>query len=773
MRYRLLLGSMLALALAAPTAAPALADSGPEGAIIIPLVSGDGTPTEAAVAGFDALATEGAVADGVSSVHGTKRAFRASVTTTDTPAVPEESPSPSAPQDSAVPAVESGDVQTPGSLGTTPMPTNDPTPTVSPEPVQEGQSGGSDLEAIASELEAQYALFTDPIAIANDFAVAGVTWDSGDLPEGASVEMRTLDGDMWSDWYFLAVEKSDVQSARSGTEYYVSGASSAIQVRITQGEGELPAGLRIDISYSAEGPEVEKDGSEVAEVLPTADSLTDAVINPDELIASAAASYSVPQASDTGEKSAVLASAVVSGSQAASILGIAPAAVSGNAGIKPRSAWGAPESQTSWVIGNNTWFRDFQGVIIHHTAGSNVYSQAEVPSVIRGVFGYQAKTLGWGDIGYNVLIDKYGGRWEGRKYTLSSPAKQMVQGAHALPRNSGTMGISVLGNFVDVNPNSQILTAIEEVAAWKFIKAGIDPTSTSPLKVPVAGEPSYSGRPVLTPGAPLPRVAAHKEVAATACPGRIYNYMGEIRARVASLYRSGASVPTSSRMYLNDEWSVKANIEFSWGLPTDDVYVGDWDGDGKDTVAIRRGNQFAFTNDTTPKGNPVFTMGYGDPGDTIIVGDWDGDGKDTIAIRRGKQYFIKNTLVTGVADQTVIYGLIDDEVYVGDWDGNRSDTFAVRRGSIYYVRNSMTSGVADQVVPYGKPEDETYIGRFSASAKGDSIAVRRGATYYVTDTIREGVADRELVYGRAGDMTYVGDWNGDQVDTLGVRRLEY
>jgi hypothetical protein len=72
---------------------------------------------------------------------------------------------------------------------------------------------------------------------------------------------------------------------------------------------------------------------------------------------------------------------------------------------------------------------------------------------------------------------------------------------------------------------------------------------------------------------------------------------------------------------------------------------------------------------------------YGRATDTVLVGDWDGDGKDTLAVRRGNTYYIKNSLAGGVADQTVIYGRATDTVLVGDWDGNGTSTLGVRRVS--------------------------------------------------------------------------------------------
>ena len=40
----------------------------------------------------------------------------------------------------------------------------------------------------------------------------------------------------------------------------------------------------------------------------------------------------------------------------------------------------------------------------------------------------------------------------------------------------------------------------------------------------------------------------------------------------------------------------------------------------------------------------------------MLVGDWDGDGTDTLAVRRGNRYFVKNSIGTGVADYDFYYG---------------------------------------------------------------------------------------------------------------------
>ncbi|MDD9205627.1 hypothetical protein PU560_03980, partial [Georgenia sp. 10Sc9-8] len=42
-----------------------------------------------------------------------------------------------------------------------------------------------------------------------------------------------------------------------------------------------------------------------------------------------------------------------------------------------------------------------------------------------------------------------------------------------------------------------------------------------------------------------------------------------------------------STYLLNDRWSGDANIEVSYGAPDDPVYIGNWNGDGSDTLAVR------------------------------------------------------------------------------------------------------------------------------------------------------------------------------------------
>jgi alpha-amylase len=63
----------------------------------------------------------------------------------------------------------------------------------------------------------------------------------------------------------------------------------------------------------------------------------------------------------------------------------------------------------------------------------------------------------------------------------------------------------------------------------------------------------------------------------------------------------------------------------------------------------------------------------------VYVGDFDGDGSDSFAVRRGATYFVRNSLSDGFADVQIDYGRVGDETYVGDWDGDGADTLGIYR----------------------------------------------------------------------------------------------
>lgn len=93
---------------------------------------------------------------------------------------------------------------------------------------------------------------------------------------------------------------------------------------------------------------------------------------------------------------------------------------------------------------------------------------------------------------------------------------------------------------------------------------------------------------------------------------------------------------------------------------------------------------------------------YGWDTDIPLVGDWDGDGDDTVGVRRGSTFYLRNSNTSGPADIVInSYGWATDWPVVGDWDGDGDDSVGVVRAGVFYLRNSNTGGSANRVVAYG------------------------------------------------------------------------
>jgi hypothetical protein len=155
-----------------------------------------------------------------------------------------------------------------------------------------------------------------------------------------------------------------------------------------------------------------------------------------------------------------------------------------------------------------------------------------------------------------------------------------------------------------------------------------------------------------------------------------------------------------------------ADISFFFGNPGDFPVAGDFNGDGCDTVSIYRPSEARFyiinqlgSNDGG-LGAADYSFLFGDFGDKPFVGDFDGDGVDTVGLHRestGLVYF-RNSNSTGIAHFSFIYGNPGDILAAGDWDGDGNDTVAVYRPSDQklYLKNYNVAGFAD-VVLYAGP----------------------------------------------------------------------
>ena len=193
-----------------------------------------------------------------------------------------------------------------------------------------------------------------------------------------------------------------------------------------------------------------------------------------------------------------------------------------------REEWGANESLRD---GRPTYNRTIKQVHVHHTVNSNNYTRHDVPALIRGMYAYHTQSLGWSDIGYNFLVDRFGRVFVGR---AGGPAKP-GRGAHTLGFNAESTGVSAIGNYDSVRPSEAMLDAIAAIAAWKLDRFHRNPRGE--IRVESEGSDKYAaGRTVR-----LPVIDGHRDTNDTACPGQhLYEALPKVRRRAARIIAAAA-----------------------------------------------------------------------------------------------------------------------------------------------------------------------------------------------------------------------------------------
>ncbi|MEO1279171.1 MAG: peptidoglycan recognition family protein [Planctomycetota bacterium] len=123
-------------------------------------------------------------------------------------------------------------------------------------------------------------------------------------------------------------------------------------------------------------------------------------------------------------------------------------------------------------------------ITIHHDAmpSSGFRTAADSNDRLNDILRAH-RNNGWADIGYHYAIDPMGNVWAARPVQL--------QGAHVRDWNERNLGIMMMGNFMHEQPTPRAIAALQALVA----------SESARYRVP-------SGR-----------VATHRELANTACPG--------------------------------------------------------------------------------------------------------------------------------------------------------------------------------------------------------------------------------------------------------------
>jgi len=245
-----------------------------------------------------------------------------------------------------------------------------------------------------------------------------------------------------------------------------------------------------------------------------------------------------------------------------------------------RSRWGCPDGESS-----PRWAPEYlpvTHVIIHHTDTTN--SAVDWANEVYNIWDYHTNTRGWGDIGYNYLIDPNGVIYEGRAggddviaaHAAVEPGASVkrLPGHSANPQpatdetnyNDGSMGIAFLGSFSGTEPSEAALRSATALIAWKCAQRNIDPLGNGPDN----------------DGIEYPYISGHRDVGYTTCPGdRLYSLLGTLRQSVSNTITQllGSNLPKFETGFFAEvkkqEKLIIDNVGILTNTNTEVISVGD------------------------------------------------------------------------------------------------------------------------------------------------------------------------------------------------------
>jgi hypothetical protein len=397
--------------------------------------------------------------------------------------------------------------------------------------------------------------------------VIGMTWSPGSNVDTETVraKVRTETDGTWSRWQQMEIHldehapdpgSAEAKGTREGTREFLVGHVDKVQTRLV-----VPAGTEIpkDLELAVIAPGRPEDTVKQLPEIDTAEGTT--------------------KAPSTHKKNTD------------ADLNLAAGTFTPSPKIYSRAQWGADESIREQVAPT---YRTIHGGFVHHTAGTNDYTAADVPAIIRGIYAYHVQTNGWRDVGYNFFIDKFGRIWEGRNGGVAMP----VEGAHTSGYNTDSFAASALGNFETVDPTPELIQAYGALYAWKLSLHGVGAGATN---VAISGT-TFSHA-----------IKGHRDAGQTLCPGQnLYAEIPRIRSLAASLQKS---------------WSGR-DLESNLAGTSHSDFVARRTSDGK-IFTMRTGGFSGFnaTKTSTSFGSTVREQ--------VVTPDITGDGKaDLILVRK-------------------------------------------------------------------------------------------------------------------------------------------
>lgn len=158
----------------------------------------------------------------------------------------------------------------------------------------------------------------------------------------------------------------------------------------------------------------------------------------------------------------------------------------------------------------HTYSKQIKLLVVHHTAVQVTGDARSGAERVRALYQYHSINRGWGDIGYNYVVDEKGQIYEGKE------GGPYVVAGHAYCNNVGTIGIALMGNFEVEQPTQAQLQSLQWLLGDLATQYGID----------LSRNVSFHGK-------THPPIIGHRDLLDTDCPGYyVYGLLDQIRANV-------------------------------------------------------------------------------------------------------------------------------------------------------------------------------------------------------------------------------------------------
>jgi len=138
-------------------------------------------------------------------------------------------------------------------------------------------------------------------------------------------------------------------------------------------------------------------------------------------------------------------------------------------GMVARSDWGALppdhaafnefgfyslENPEGWRVYDVPLDQAYQTVIIHHS----VVYEADDLSTLLEIQRSHREQRGWADVAYHYFVGQNGVLYEGRDIH--------ARGTHVAGYNTGSVGVCLLGNFVEISPTEAQIITTRSLVSW-------------------------------------------------------------------------------------------------------------------------------------------------------------------------------------------------------------------------------------------------------------------------------------------------------------------